>query len=114
MKTPDRIRELSEKLQPASSIQDPMIPYLEEEGSEDLSAEETLLLPTLDDLTLNEDDQTLNDILNNLHSNKTRRIHKYTDEQLLFMHKHNEFNRMLQAYIDVSIHNGQVSRFDCF
>ncbi len=59
-------------------------------------------------MTFNDDDKTLNDLLSSLHSTKVRRMHKYTDEQLNFMHKHNEFNRMLQSYVDVSIHNGKV------
>lgn len=59
-------------------------------------------------MTFNDDDKSLNDLLSSLQSTKVRRMHKYTDEQLSFMHKHNEFNRMLQSYVDVSIHNGKV------
>jgi hypothetical protein len=62
-------------------------------------------------MTFNDDDKTLNDLLSSLHSTKVRRMHKYTDEQLNFMNKHNEFNRMLQSYVDVSIHNGKVGFF---
>jgi hypothetical protein len=59
-------------------------------------------------MTFDDDDKTLNDLLSSLHSTKVRRMHKYTDEQLSFMHKHNTFNQMLQSYVDVSIHNGKV------
>jgi hypothetical protein len=96
---PNRITEISEKL------------HLEPIHDETLLAEEdneTLLPPSIEEMTFNDDDKTLNDLLSSLHSTKVRRMHKYTDEQLNFMHKHNEFNRMLQSYVDVSIHNGKV------
>lgn len=83
----------------------------EEEAEEEAAAEidqQPVLLPSIEELTFNHDDNTLNDLLNSLHSTKVRRMHKYTDEQLQFMHKHNDFNRMLQAYVDVSISNGKV------
>lgn len=106
---PNRINEISEKLhlEPSiisSNLHDETI-TAEEELSEDA---QTLLPPSIEEMTFNDDDKTLNDLLSSLHSTKVRRMHKYTDEQLSFMHKHNEFNRMLQSYIDVSIHNGKV------
>ena len=65
-------------------------------------------------MTFNNDDKTLNDLLNDLlsslHSTKVRRMHTHTDEQLNFIYKHNEFNRMIQAYVDVFIHNRKASR----
>ena len=95
----NRLTELSEQLHLSSAVDNELV-----------DDEESLLAPSLDDITWNEDDKTLNDILTSLHSNKVRRIHKYTDEQLSLMHKHHEFNRMLQAYIDVSIHNGHLNK----
>ncbi len=108
---PNRITEISEKLhlEPtaiAPNLYDETV--VAEEEQEDSQTNETLLPPSIEEMTFNDDDKTLNDLLSSLHSTKVRRMHKYTDEQLSFMHKHNEFNRMLQSYIDVSIHNGKV------
>ena len=86
-----------------------MIELVDEEEEEE-EPNEPILAPTLDDLSWSEDDKTLNDLLSNLHSTKVRRIHKYTDEQLALMHKHHEFNRMLQSYVDVSLYNGQLKK----
>ena len=78
-------------------------------GAEEQEADETLLPVTQEEIPFYEDDKTLSEMLNSLHSTKVRRMHKYTDDQLALMHKHSEYNRMLEAYIDVSIHNGHVS-----
>jgi hypothetical protein len=70
-----------------------------------------LLLPSTDNVNINDDDdKTLHDVLTSLDSTKVRCMHKYTDDQLTFMHKHNEFNRMLQSFVDVTIFNGHVGR----
>ena len=84
------------------------MPTVDEEV-DDVLTTEPILPPTVEELTFNDDDKTLNDLLSSLHSKKVRSMHKYTDEQLSFMHKHNEFNCMLQSYIEVSLYNGQVS-----
>jgi len=81
---------------------------VEEEEAEVEQEQQSILPPSIEELTFNDDDKTLNNLLNSLQSKKVRRMHKYTDEQLKFMHKHTEFNRMLQAYVDVSINNGKV------
>jgi NH3-dependent NAD+ synthetase len=110
--SPNRITEISETLhlEPTpivSNLSDETI-AAEEEQQEESQSNETLLPPSIEEMTFNDDDKTLNDLLSSLHSTRVRRMHKYTDEQLRFMHKHNEFNRMLQSYVDVSIHNGKV------
>jgi hypothetical protein len=79
-----------------------------------LPIDEALLPLTDEDISLYDDDKTLSELLNSLHSTTVRRMHKYTDEQLALMHKHTEYNRMLEAYVDVSIYNGHVSRNDVF
>ncbi|UJR09606.1 hypothetical protein I4U23_013841 [Adineta vaga] len=116
----DRVTEISQQLHLTSSLADQpssiITPTLydetiaAEEELEDFQSNETLLLPSVEELTFNDDDKTLTDLLTSLHSTKVRRMHKYTDEQLSFMHKHNVFNRMLQSYVDVSIHNGKLSK----
>ncbi|CAF0957151.1 unnamed protein product [Adineta ricciae] len=115
---PDRVVDISEKLHLVSSpIDNPILSTslpdeaaAAEEELEDSQFNETLLPPSVEELTFNDDDKTLNDLLTSLHSTKVRRMHKYTDQQLTFMHKHNEFNRMLQSYVDVSIHNGKLNK----
>lgn len=114
---PDRITEISEKLhiEPTpiiSNFHDETV--LAEEEQEDAQLNETLLPPSIEEMTFNDDDKTLNDLLSSLHSTKVRRMHKYTDEQLTLMHKHNQFNQMLQSYVDVSINNGKVCFFFLF
>jgi hypothetical protein len=112
----NRISEITQKLHLTTSMEDHQSTTLASGLSdESLSAEKEqeeasppLLPPSLEEMTFNDDDKTLNDLLSSLHSTKVRRMHKYTDEQLNFMHKHNEFNRMLQSYVDVSIYNGKV------
>ena len=81
---------------------------IDEDDEEESQSTEPLIPPSIEEMTFNDDDKSLNDLLSSLHSTKVRRMHQYTDEQLSFMHKHNEFNRMLQSYVDVSIHNGKV------
>jgi hypothetical protein len=109
---PNRITEISQQLHlttPVATVTNSHDETLAaEEEQDDLQSNETLLLPSLEEMTFNDDDKTLTDLLSSLHSTKVRRMHKYTDEQLSFMHKHNEFNRMLQSYVDVSIYNGKV------
>ena len=113
---PDRVVDISGKLRlVSSSIDNPILSTslldetaAAEEELEDSQSNETLLPPSVEELTFNDNDKTLNDLLTSLHSTKVRRMHKYTDQQLAIMHKHNEFNRMLQSYVDVSIHNGKV------
>lgn len=105
----NRLVDISEKLHLVSSTSLPdETAAVEEEELEDSQFNETLLPPSVEELTFNDDDKSLNDLLTSLHSTKVRRMHKYTDEQLTLMHKHNEFNRMLQSYVDVLIHNGKV------
>lgn len=84
----------------------------DEENLGEESMGELSLAPSLEEIALIEEDKTLTDILSNLNSNKIRRIHKYTDEQLNFMHRHSEYNRMLLAYVDVSIFNGKVKSIE--
>ncbi|CAF1265263.1 unnamed protein product [Rotaria sordida] len=121
---PNRINELSKKLIRTTSIDEnqsitTISPNLydetliAEEEQEDLELNETLLPPSsVEEITLNDnhDDKTLTDLLSSLHSTKVRRLHKYTDEEIKFMHIHNEFNRMLQAYVDVLIFNGKLNQ----
>ncbi|CAF1236136.1 unnamed protein product [Rotaria sp. Silwood1] len=118
---PNRINELSIKLTRTTSIDENQLSTISsnnlhdetsivEEEQEDLQSNETLLPPSEEEITFNDDDKTLNDLLSSLHSTKVRRLHKYTDEQIKFMHAHNEFNRMLQAYVDVSISNGKLNQ----
>ena len=77
---------------------------------EDLQSNKVLIPPLDEDnSTCIDDDEMLNNLLNSLHSTKVRCLHKYTDEKLRFMHKHHEFNHMLESYVDVSIYNGRVS-----
>lgn len=83
-----------------------------DEAAEEQETDEALLPLTDEAISLDEDDKALSELLNSLHSTKVRRMHKYTDEQLALMHKHTEYNRMLEAYVDVSIYNGHVSRND--
>lgn len=107
---PNRLAELSAQLHLNFDPEHELLEEAEEEPSSTLIPDEPVLAPSLEDLTWTEDDKTLNDLLSSLHSTKVRRIHKYTDEQLSLMHKHHEFNRMLQSYVDVSIHNGQLGK----
>ncbi|CAF3645701.1 unnamed protein product [Rotaria socialis] len=73
-------------------------------------SEEPLILPVIDEATANDEDKTLNELLTSLNSTKVRRLHKYTDLQIKFMHTHNEFNRMLQAYVDVLVSHGKLNQ----
>ncbi|CAF0903966.1 unnamed protein product [Adineta steineri] len=117
---PNRITELSQKLhlttstknQPSlstsSSLYDETL--LVEEEQDDHQMNELLISSPIEELFFTDDDKALNELLSSLHSTRVRRMHKYTDEQLSFMHKHNEFNRMLQSYVDVSIYNGKLNK----
>ncbi|CAF4647484.1 unnamed protein product [Rotaria sp. Silwood2] len=116
---PNRINELSKKLtrttsidgnQPTTISSNLYEENLIAEEQEDVQSDETLLSPSLEEMTFNDDDKTLNDLLSSLHSTKVRRLHKYTDDQIKFMHTHNEFNYMLQAYVDVLIFNGKLNQ----
>ncbi|CAF5148240.1 unnamed protein product, partial [Rotaria magnacalcarata] len=79
-----------------------------EEEHEGPQSEEPL--PVIDEATSNDEDKTLNELLASLNSTKIRRLHKYTDLQIKFMHTHNEFNRMLQAFVDVMVSNGKLNQ----
>ena len=118
----NRLSEIREKLQlPATLIEEHLATTLEDEDvevEEDTTSnqlDKPLLPPSLKEMTFtDDDDRTLTDLLSSLHSTKVCRMHKYTDEQLTFMHKHNVkeihkwFGRVkLMKVVDLTIHSKQ-------
>ncbi|CAF0789980.1 unnamed protein product [Didymodactylos carnosus] len=77
---------------------------------ETLSSDEKRKDDILEDEFRTEDEKILVELLGTLDLKKVRQMHKYTDEELKIMRKHQTFNEILLAYVDVSIYNGKLRK----